>query len=57
MKMKYEIWVGKEILARAPSKKEANRILKEDLMKNGTKTLWKIRAASSIVIVPIKKRS
>ena len=56
-KMKYEICCEGEVLALAPTKKEAMRIIKEDLMINGTKTLWKIRASNGIVLRPIKKRS
>ena len=56
-KMKYEICCEGEVLALAPSKKEAMRIIKDKLMVNGTKTLWKIRASNGIVISPIKKRS
>jgi len=57
-KMKYEICCGGEVLALAPSMKEAKRILREELLVNGTETLWKIRANNnSVVISPIKKRS
>ena len=55
-KMKWEICCHGEVLALAPSKKEARRIIKEELLINGTKTLDKIRK-NGIVLSPIKKRS
>ena len=55
-KMKYEICCHGEVLALAPTKKEAMRIIKEELLINGTKTLDKIRK-NGIVLSPIKKRS
>ena len=55
-KMKWEICCHGEVLALAPTKKEAMRIIKEDLMVLGSKTLNKIRK-NGIVLSPIKKRS
>ena len=56
-KMKYEIWCAGEVLALAPSKKEARRIIKEDLMVLGSKTLNKIRQNNGVVLRLIKKSS